>query len=292
MFDNIDQLTSGVSVDRHALRQLQRLAAGATGGYSSLVTGPRRSKKWGSGLEFDQLREYSYGDDPRFIDWKASSRFNTVYTKEFIEDKDANCLIIIDFQDSMYFGSQKRLLSTLACYTAALLAWIWHQQGYAIGCSAIHSRKTVNFPITHKEQQLRRMLDHLGRIHNSNQSQHHKPAFASHLKPMSWKRFEHIIIITSVLSIDQQLIEMMAHTKRKKKCLLIGLDDPIIWKLGQLNWVSDGRQSRQGNELTNLESVYKSIKSDGSTALFQGVRVKSMSTQDNIVNIANQLRSR
>ena len=292
MFDNLDQLTSGISVDRHALRQLQRLAVGTSSDYSSLRTGSRRSKKWGSGLEFDQLREYSYGDDPRFIDWKASSRLNTIYTKEFIEDKDANCLIIIDLQDSMYFGSQKRLLSTLACYTAALLAWIWHQQGYAIASSIVHSRKIVDFPATHKEQQLRKMLDHLGRIHNSNQSEHHRSSFASHLKPKSWKKFEHIAVITSILSIDQQLMEMMAAIKRKKNYLLIGLDDPIMWKLRKLHWVSDGRQSCKGNELKNLEAVYKDITSGDSSALFQGASVKSISTTDNIVHIANQLRSR
>ncbi|OQY32175.1 MAG: hypothetical protein B6241_12125 [Spirochaetaceae bacterium 4572_59] len=62
------------------------------GNYHSVFKGP--------GLEFDEVREYSWGDDPRFIDWNVTSRMSAPYTKTFREEREVvlqvGCLLFSD----------------------------------------------------------------------------------------------------------------------------------------------------------------------------------------------------
>lgn len=287
MHTNLDQLTSGSQVHSQALHHLQRLATNKAPYVSSLRIGGQLSRKRGSGLEFNQLREYTYGDDPRFIDWKASSRFNTIYTKEFIEDKDANCLIVIDLQDSMYFGSRKRYLSVLACYSAALVAWRWHKQGYAIAFTLINSQRVTDFKATRRESELRHRLDNIAEIHNSTKPQQTHSALDSHLKPQAWNKFEHLILITNSLNVDKSVTESFAYKRGKKHRLLVKLEDPMWHNLSSYNLLSDGHQSVNSSELEKYTEVEQRLQLN---AKHNGLQTISASTESDIFSIAGQLQ--
>jgi uncharacterized protein (DUF58 family) len=64
-----------------------------TGNYKSLFRGP--------GLEFDEVRSYISGDDPRFIDWNVSSRMGEPYTKTFKEEREMNLMVLLDGSASL-----------------------------------------------------------------------------------------------------------------------------------------------------------------------------------------------
>lgn len=80
------------------------------------------SQRRGQGTEFDDLRPYQAGDDIRRVDWRASARTTTVYTRLYREEKDNPVLIITDLRDCMFTGS-KRLRSVIACELSARLLW-------------------------------------------------------------------------------------------------------------------------------------------------------------------------
>jgi len=58
----------------------------------------------GSGLEFDDLRPYQYGDDVRTIDWKASAKGHGTFVKTFREDKDQSVYFLLDISGSQDIG--------------------------------------------------------------------------------------------------------------------------------------------------------------------------------------------
>ena len=287
MHTDLEQLTSGSQVSFQALHHLQRLATNKAPYISSLRIGSKISKKRGSGIEFSQLREYSYGDDPRFIDWKASSRLNTIYTKEFIEDKDSNCLIVIDLQDSMYFGSRKRYLSVLACYSASLLAWRWHKQGYAVAFTVINSQKVSNFKETRKEPELLHRLDNIAQIHNSANTQQATSALGSHLKPSIWNRFENLVMITNTLNIDSSVIECLSYKRGKKHRLLVMLEDPIWHDINRYSALSDGQQTMSSKELAEYVDIKKSLQLNIKR---NGIQAISASTDADIFSVARNLQ--
>ena len=61
--------------------QSQRLVSGVmAGGYQSVFRG--------SGIEFDELREYAQGDDPRAVDWAVTARVGRPFVRTYVEERD------------------------------------------------------------------------------------------------------------------------------------------------------------------------------------------------------------
>ena len=73
----------------------------------SALAGRNISKFKGSGLDFADLKEYSYGDDIKFIDWIISAKHNSLTIKEFYEEKELDIKIFSMYGASMYFGSSE-----------------------------------------------------------------------------------------------------------------------------------------------------------------------------------------
>ena len=65
----------------------------------------------GSGLEFDDLRPYQYGDDVRTIEWKVSAKGHGTFVKTFKEDKEQSVYFLLDISDSQDIGQpgQKKI---------------------------------------------------------------------------------------------------------------------------------------------------------------------------------------
>lgn len=91
--------------------------------HSSLV-GDYSSAFKGSGLEFDQLRDYQMGDDIRFIDWNSSAKMNKMMVKQFIQERDRTVIIVVDSSASSFFSSVYELRKDLIMNVAASLAFI------------------------------------------------------------------------------------------------------------------------------------------------------------------------
>ncbi|SFR14379.1 DUF58 domain-containing protein [Desulfoscipio geothermicus] len=66
--------------------------------------GPRRSLRKGGAVEFADYREYTAGDEPRRVDWKAYARLGRLYVKEFQDERQDSVLFLIDTSASMDWG--------------------------------------------------------------------------------------------------------------------------------------------------------------------------------------------
>jgi uncharacterized protein (DUF58 family) len=89
----------------------------------SLLVGPNKTNFRGRGVDFEEVRIYSAGDDIRSIDWRVSARSGTTYTKLFQEERERPSLVVIDQRQPMFFGSQCCFKSVLANYLGALIGW-------------------------------------------------------------------------------------------------------------------------------------------------------------------------
>lgn len=69
------------------------------------LVGDSRSAIKGTGFEFDQIRDYGFGDDIRFIDWKASARSNKLLIKQYREERSRTIFLVVDVSRSSIFGS-------------------------------------------------------------------------------------------------------------------------------------------------------------------------------------------
>ncbi|MEO8821560.1 MAG: DUF58 domain-containing protein [Ginsengibacter sp.] len=68
-------------------------------------TGEYHSAFKGKGMRFREVREYSHGDDVRFIDWNVSARYAHPFTKVFEEERELTIILLIDISASSFFGT-------------------------------------------------------------------------------------------------------------------------------------------------------------------------------------------
>ena len=121
----------------HALARLRFTARGFSylprQPVRSLLSGRKRSRLRGRGLDFDELRHYRPGDDIRNMDWRVTARTGRAHTKVFQEERERPVLIVLDASPSLYFGTRTRLKSVAAGYLAASIAWTAVKRGDRIG---------------------------------------------------------------------------------------------------------------------------------------------------------------
>lgn len=90
---------------------------------TSLLAGGHASKLRGRGLDFDEIRKYLPGDDPRTIDWKVTARMRSPYSRVYTEERERPVLLVVDQRLGMFFGSVRMMKSVVAAEAAALGAW-------------------------------------------------------------------------------------------------------------------------------------------------------------------------
>ncbi len=86
------------------------------------LAGDYHSTFKGQGVEFDEVRPYTVGDDVRSIDWNVTARTGVPYIKRFSEERELTILFLVDVSGSQSYGSRGRTKSELAAEVTALLA--------------------------------------------------------------------------------------------------------------------------------------------------------------------------
>jgi len=119
-----------VNLDPAALAQLQGLELRARSIVDGYLSGMHRSRYRGQSVEFTEHREYSPGDDLRYVDWKVFGKTDKVYLKQFEAETNLVCYLLVDISESMRYQSESAALSKLeyAQSLAAALAAIVLQQ--------------------------------------------------------------------------------------------------------------------------------------------------------------------
>ncbi len=111
-----------LALPANVLRRIRQVEIKARILADEALLGTYRSVFRGSGLEFEEVREYEPGDDIRSIDWNVTARMGTPYIKKFREDRELNILLAVDVSASSWFGSVDQSKRDLAAEVGALLA--------------------------------------------------------------------------------------------------------------------------------------------------------------------------
>ncbi len=82
-----------------------------------------KTKFKGQGLEFDNIRDYSYGMEVRNIDWNVTARTGKVHIREFVTEKENNLDIIMDVSPNMQFASFARFKYFIASEILAIMSF-------------------------------------------------------------------------------------------------------------------------------------------------------------------------
>ena len=77
----------------------------------------------GRGMQFDEVREYTPGDDIRTIDWNVTARTGKAHIKRFVEEREMTVILAVDLSASGDFGTIDKTKNELAAEFCAVLAF-------------------------------------------------------------------------------------------------------------------------------------------------------------------------
>jgi uncharacterized protein (DUF58 family) len=107
------------------LRQVRLIEVQSRHLATGVMAGSYTSVFRGSGVEFDDVREYVEGDDPRTVDWNVTARVGRPYVKKYVDERDRTVLFLLDLSPSMSggFGAwSARQVAVRVCACLALSA--------------------------------------------------------------------------------------------------------------------------------------------------------------------------
>ena len=127
--------SSPASLDPRTLAKLKGLQLRARHIVEGYVAGLHRSPYHGFSIEFAEHREYAPGDDLRYLDWKVFGRTDKFYLKQFEDETNLICYLVLDVSQSMRYQGPDSPLSKFeyAQCLAAAMAWLVLHQQDAVG---------------------------------------------------------------------------------------------------------------------------------------------------------------
>ncbi len=118
---------------KELLKKLRRYEIQIRKAINSQMQGDFHSIFKGSGLEFDDVRPYQYGDDIRAIDWHVSAKGHGTFVKTFKEEKEQTIFFILDVSASQNIGSQGRTKFDISMEICGVLALSGAKESSQIG---------------------------------------------------------------------------------------------------------------------------------------------------------------
>ena len=110
-------------ISKEVLKKIRKLEIQTKGIVNTLFGGEYQSAFKGRGMEFSEVRAYTYGDDIRQIDWNVTARTGDPYIKVFEEEREQTLMLCVDISPSGTFGSNDQNKMDLAIEICAVLAF-------------------------------------------------------------------------------------------------------------------------------------------------------------------------
>jgi uncharacterized protein (DUF58 family) len=115
------------------IARISRLELRARHVVEGFISGLHRSPFFGHSVEFVQHRDYTPGDDIRHLDWKVWSKTDKYYIKQFEEETNLRCTLVVDVSNSMRYGRGPMTKYDYGCTIAACLSYLLLRQQDACG---------------------------------------------------------------------------------------------------------------------------------------------------------------
>lgn len=150
---------------------------------NTMMAGQYKSVFRGAGIEFEEVREYSPGDEVKSIDWKVSARLGRPFVKLYREERELIVMLLVDMSASGLFGTTESLKMETAAEVASILAFNAIRNNDKVGAilftdqvekyippkkGSSHVWRVIKemftFKPAHKGTNIREALGYLGRV--------------------------------------------------------------------------------------------------------------------------------
>lgn len=183
-------------IDPGALLAIRDLELRARIMVEGLWAGLHRSPFSGFSVEFTEYRQYSPGDDLRYLDWKVLARTDRHSIKKFEDETNVRCQILLDSSRSMLFGSTGYSKADYARTLAATLACFLLKQRDMVGLALFDQSIQSFLPARWRHGHLRRLL---GLLEQAPSGRETRLAPALDQAALLWRKRSLVILISDLL---------------------------------------------------------------------------------------------
>lgn len=183
-----------------------------------MVTGAHKSPYHGFSIEFAEHREYVAGDDIRHVDWKVYGKSDRFYIKQYEEETNLNCTIVLDASESMEYSSDEVSKLEYSRYIAASLAHLILQQQDAVGLALFDKDLTKVIPPSGHGSHLKLLLNEISNCQGAK-----KTSIGSVLHQLAERVTKRgmIILISDLFDDPDSLLKGLRHLKHKKHDIVV-----------------------------------------------------------------------
>lgn len=207
---------------KELLRKARRIEIRSRKLVSMAMTGEYQSVFRGTGVEFDSVREYVFGDDVRSIDWNVTARTGTPHVKRFVESRERSVILALDRSRSLDFGSDGRTKGELAAEVSAVLALAAHRNRDRVGMTLFTDQVEKFLPPDRCEGWPHQLLHHL----LFHQVKGTRTDLALALQDLEGRiRHRSVIFLISDF-LDPLPTEILARIRRRHDLIAVCIRDP------------------------------------------------------------------
>lgn len=208
------------------IRQVNGLEFFANQLVEGFITGLHKSPYHGFSVEFAEHRLYNHGQTTRHIDWKVFARTDRLYTKQYEEETNLRCLILIDSSSSMFYPVKDLGKFHFSIYSASALAYLLHRQRDAIGLCLFDDQIREMTQVKSTRSNLDKIYTILERTLESKETRNKKTAVAPVLHEIAEKihRRSLVVIFSDMFDSSEDLNEIfkaLQHLKHNKHEILL-----------------------------------------------------------------------
>ncbi|MGH8142101.1 MAG: DUF58 domain-containing protein [Steroidobacteraceae bacterium] len=194
------------------------------------LRGAHASAQRGRGLEFQEVRPYVSGDDPRTIDWRVTARRGRPHTKLFCEERERPVWLLVDLSPALFFGSRLQLKSALCLRAAALLAWTAALGGDRVGAVlAAGERGTPVLPPRARQAGVLPLLDALLALQPRAPAADTMPCLLQGLRTLRplVRPGSLILVLSDFARLDQEVETLLPALASGGECRLFWITDAL-----------------------------------------------------------------
>ena len=211
-------------LDPTVISKIENLSLRAKLVVEGFIIGMHKSPYHGFSVEFSEHRPYGFGDEIKFIDWKLWAKTDRFYIKQFEEETNLKCHIVLDKSASMEYGSDKITKFDYSKSLTAALIYLMIKQQDAVGLTMFDDKIDTMIKPKSKISHLNSLLKAMHKTKTGGETSISK---LLHSLAESITKKGLIILISDLLDDENEVIKGLRHFKHKgHEVIIFHIIDP------------------------------------------------------------------
>ena len=282
------------------IKKVRKIEIKTKGLSNQVFAGSYHSAFKGRGMSFSEVRNYTYGDDVRNIDWNVTARYDEPFIKVYEEERELTVMLLIDVSKSSFFGTQSQFKNEYITEIAAILAFSAIRNNDKVGVIFFSNKIEKYIPAKKGKSHILRIIRELIEVKPTENGTN--IALAMKYFNNTMKRSSIAFIISdfmdkpenysdglSIAKKKHDVIGLHIYDEREKKLSDSGLMQFVDSETGKAIWIDTSNKQVQEEYNKHFEECFEATKKGFHK---KGADLLSISTSDNYTIALKQMFNR